>query len=252
MTLYRSQKHRESWSWQACLEDRWGVLCRNWRKVTTLNPNLYTIHILGKFLIKSNFVMMAKLIPYQPDTERKLGFRKVRKDHAEDQEQQLDLFRHQRDIQKIRHLDPFEKGLQLDERNDDLAEKLYLEAIRNSISVADAFCNLGIIYAGRGGTAQAIDCFTNALIQDPRHTEAHYNLANMYYDAGNYQLALTHYEVAFRMEGSFAEITYNLALTHLCLHNRDKAVYFLRKYVEQAEPPDQVQAQKLISLLALQ
>jgi tetratricopeptide (TPR) repeat protein len=194
---------------------------------------------------------MAKLIPYKPDTERKLGFRKVRKDVVDEELPQLDLFRQERDVQILRHLDPFEKGLQLDEKNEGLAEKLYLEAIRNSISVADAYCNLGIIYARRGETVKAIDSFTNALVKDPRHTEAHYNLANMYYDAGNYQLALTHYEVALRMEAIFPEIAYNLALTYLCLNRREKAIETLEKYLEMEEGSDQHQARKLINLLQI-
>lgn len=192
---------------------------------------------------------MAKLIPYQPDRERKLGFRKVRKLNADSDAGQLDLFRHERNVQILRHLDPFEKGLQLDEKNDALAEKLYLEAIKSSVSVADSYCNLGIIHAKRGETVIAIDCFTQALSVDPRHTEAHYNLANMYYDAGNFPLALTHYEVAMRMEDAFPEIAYNLALTHLCLENREKAVEILSQYLEIADPDDHGQAKKLIHLL---
>ncbi len=194
---------------------------------------------------------MAKLIPYKPDTERKLGFRKVRKGLTGDDSGQLDLFRQQRAIQALRHLDPFEKALELDEKNEDLAIKLYHEAIRSSVSVADAWCNLGIIYARRGDTGGAIDCFTNALVSDPRHTEAHYNLANMYYDAGNYQLALAHYEIANRMEDAFPEIRYNLALTHLCLNNHDLAIDLLNQYHEQAtDPADRDQVKKLIDLLA--
>lgn len=195
---------------------------------------------------------MAKLISYKPDTERKLGFRKVRKlNSGEDDAGQLNLFRQEKEIQILRHLDPFEKGLQLDEKNEELAEKLYLEAIRASISVADAYCNLGIIYARRGETVQAIDSFTKALVADPRHIEAHYNLANMYYDAGNYPLALTHYEVALRMDDSFSEIAYNLALTHLCLNDRVKAVEALYRFIEMADSSEHDHANKLIQLLQL-
>ncbi|MCB0688199.1 MAG: tetratricopeptide repeat protein [Saprospiraceae bacterium] len=192
---------------------------------------------------------MAKLIPYKPDTERKLGFRKVRKLSSDASDGQLELFHPQRDIQKLRHLDPFEKGLQIDEKNEELAEKLYLEAIRSAVSVADSYCNLGIIYARKGNTVDAIDCFTKALGADPRHTEAHYNLANMYYDAGNYTLALTHYELAMRMDDSFAEVAYNLALTYLCLNNRAEAVNALEKYIGMVEGEEQNQAHKLIRLL---
>jgi tetratricopeptide (TPR) repeat protein len=193
---------------------------------------------------------MAKLISYNPDRERKLGFRKViKEEQAEEDGSQLNLFQEHRDVQILRHLNPFEKGLQLDEKNEELAEKLYQESIRTGVAVADAYCNLGILYAGKGQTAKAIDSFTHALIKDPRHTEAHYNLANMYYDAGNYQLALTHYEVASHMEDAFPEIIYNLALTQLCLDNRTEALTYLQKYIKMSDVSDTDKANRLVVLL---
>lgn len=193
---------------------------------------------------------MAKLIPYNPDRERKLGFRKVTKEEQPDEDgSQLDLFKGRRDVQIMRHLNPFEKGLQIDEKNQELAEKLYQESIRTGVAVADAHCNLGILYAGKGQTAKAIDSFTHALKKDPRHTEAHYNLANMYYDAGNFQLALTHYEVASQMADAFAEIIYNLALTQLSLDNKKEAVTYLQRYVEMSDASDTDKANRLVVLL---
>ena len=193
---------------------------------------------------------MAKLIRYNPERERKLGFRKVIKEEQSDQgTNQLDLFKSQQDIRVIRHLNPFEKGLQLDDKNEELAAKLYQEAIDTGVSVADSYCNLGILYARKGITARAIDSFTSALKADPRHTEAHYNLANMYYDAGNFPLAKTHYEVAFHMDDAFAEIVYNLALTYLCLDQNDEALSYLQVYIQMVSPEDAQQANHLIALL---
>ncbi len=199
---------------------------------------------------------MAKLVQYKPDTHRKLGFRKVRKEHQGDDQNQLTLFAKAKDpaktIQVLRHLDPFEKGLQLDEKNDALAETLYQEAIEAGISVADAHCNLGIIYARRGQTSMAISSFTKALAADPRHLEGHYNLANMYYDAGNYYLAATHYEVALEMEQAFAEIAFNLALAQICLDQRENAIKNLRRYLLLADQEEQKEARFLLNLLEVQ
>lgn len=193
------------------------------------------------------------MIQYRPDTHRKLGFRKVRKEQDNADETQLNLFVRDRDpektIQILRHLDPFEKGLHLDEKNPVLAEKLYLEAIENGISVADAHCNLGILHARGGSTSKAIASFTKALVEDPSHLEGHYNLANMYYDAGNYYLAATHYEVALELDGAFAEIAFNLSLAHISLDQRDAAIAALEKYMKLTEDEDIKEAQLLLQLL---
>ena len=178
---------------------------------------------------------MAKLIPYEGSKGRKLGFKRVRLDPPiENRESQLNLFdqatkEHQ--VQRLRHLNPFEKGLQLDGKNDEMARKLYLEAIQSGVCVADAYCNLGILHAGVGETAKAISSFTQALKYDARHLEAHYNLANMYYDAGNFALAKIHYEVALELEESFPEVIYNLALTHISLGEIEEAVKHLEQYM---------------------
>ncbi len=196
---------------------------------------------------------MAKVVQYKPDPSRKLGFRKVGKDRR-GPDGQLDLFAQKGELEErklIRYIDPFEKGLSVDGRNDEVAEKLYLEAIEQGISVADAYCNLGIIYARKGLTTKAINHFTNALKEDPRHTEGHYNLANMYYDAGNYSLAEMHYQLALEMDGGFSEIYFNLALTLVCLDHKTAAIKNLQRYLEIAEDEQKPQAVHLLNMLEL-
>ena len=63
---------------------------------------------------------------------------------------------------------PFEEALLLDEQGSDSAADIYWKAIEEEDSVADAYCNLGIMESQRGNAAKAIDCFTNSLQQDPR------------------------------------------------------------------------------------
>ena len=196
---------------------------------------------------------MGKVIQYKPDASRKLGFKRVRKGPANTLPGQLDLFADQPKVNKpitqLKHLDPFEKALSLDDRNDAFAEKLYLEAIKQQVSTADAYCNLGIIYARQGATAQAIDHFTLALKENPRHTESHYNLANMYYDAQNYALAAIHYELALKMEDRFPEIAYNLALTHICLDQKPKAIEHLTAFIYLTPEEQHQEALHLLQML---
>ncbi len=199
---------------------------------------------------------MAKVIQYKADTNRKPGFKKVRREDNQRNPSQLNLFVEQTadqpSVQVLRHLDPFEKALRLDGKNDALTEKLYLEAIENDISTADAYCNLGIIYARRGDTVKAIDFLTRALKYDPRHMEAHYNLANMYYDAGNHALARMHYEVAVEFENAFPEINFNLALTHVCLNDPNKAIKQLENYIDSTSSNQHAEAVHLMKMLSLQ
>lgn len=167
---------------------------------------------------------MAKVIQYNPNhkPDRKLGFKRVQKAEKLEEQGQLNIFEDesqetvQKDepiIRKLQtHLNPFEEALIMDEKGDPHAEQLYIQAIDESSSSADAYCNLGIMYASQGETAKSIGAFTKALSLVPRHLESHYNLANMYFDAGNFELAIIHYQIATEIDDAFSEAWYNLAL----------------------------------------
>src|SRR5215471_1102232 len=88
---------------------------------------------------------------------------------------QLNLFRHEQ-AKVVRLLTPFEEALLIHDQEGDSerAAEFYREAIAEGENVADAYCNLGIIELKRGGEARALDCFSLALKDDPRHVEAHY------------------------------------------------------------------------------
>jgi tetratricopeptide (TPR) repeat protein len=76
------------------------------------------------------------------------------------------------------------------------------------------------------------------LKHDPRHVEAHYNLANLYYDAGDFPLARLHYEAATQIEPNFSLVYYNLALVYHRLANVVGARQALHRYKE-LEPGDE-------------
>jgi tetratricopeptide (TPR) repeat protein len=77
-----------------------------------------------------------------------------------------------------------------------------------------------------------------SLKNDPRHVEAHYNLANLYYDAGNLQLAKLHYEAAAQVEPGFSLVYFNLSLVYHKLGDLAAASATLEKY-QQLEPEDE-------------
>jgi tetratricopeptide (TPR) repeat protein len=131
-------------------------------------------------------------------------------------------------------LSPFEEALLLHERGDEKAAELYRDAIEEGDNVADAYCNLGIIELERERVPKALDCFTLALKHEPRHVEAHYDLANLYFDSGELRLARLHYESAAELEPSFSPLYYNLALVYYELQDLNAACAALHRYKELA------------------
>ena len=136
----------------------------------------------------------------------------------------------------------------MDGKEDQAAKTLYEEAIKSGDCVADAYCNLGIIESQSGNSSGAINCFTSSLKSDPRHFEAHYNLANIYSDAGSYALAQTHYEVASEIEPDFPNIYFNLALVCALRENLEVAIVNLKRYLELI-PEKDIEAEELLQSL---
>lgn len=158
---------------------------------------------------------MAKVIQFPIPNPEKFGFKPVRKkkpDSASHKHGQLDLFGEAK-IVNLNNLTPFEEALMLDEQGDNRASLQYQKAIDAGDSVADAYCNLGIIESGKQNYTKAVDCFTRALKTDPRHFEAHYNLANVYAEIGNLALAKIHYQVSIEIEPTFPNSYFNLGIT---------------------------------------
>src|SRR5213078_387505 len=106
--------------------------------------------------------------------------------------------------QVARLLTPFEEALLRHEQGDEKAAEFYLEAINEGDNIAEAYCNL----------------------------------ANLYYDAGDFPLARLHYEAAAQIEPNFSLVYYNLALVYHRLNNVPAATQSLNRYKE-LEPSDE-------------
>lgn len=117
-------------------------------------------------------------------------------------------------IQLPVRLTPFEEALILHERGDKRAVEMYNKAIRGGECIADAYCNLGILDYETKNLPGAFDNFTKALKYDPRHFEAHFNLAHLYFEAGDFRLARLHYDISAVIEPSSASVHFNLGLIH--------------------------------------
>ncbi|HKZ38834.1 MAG TPA: tetratricopeptide repeat protein [Chryseolinea sp.] len=194
---------------------------------------------------------MGKIIKFPIPTPEKFGPQRVRKrkESRRNQNGQLNLFSGGKVI-KLNQLTSFEEALLLDEQGNKQRAKVgYLQAIDQEDSIADAYCNLGIIESLEGTHPKAIDYFTRCLKAEPRHFEAHYNLANLYAEIGNFSLAKAHYEIAIQLESSFPNSYFNLGLTLAMNKEFEKAVKVLNQFRKIAPIEDQKLADDMIEKL---
>jgi tetratricopeptide (TPR) repeat protein len=195
---------------------------------------------------------MAKVVKFPGGPPEKFGLQRVRKRKVKDLEKygQLNLFSGAR-IVKLNQLSTFEEALLHDDaHNLSLAKELYLKAIEEGDSMADAYCNLGIIESEQGNRIKAIDYFTRALKAEPRHYEAHYNLANLYAEAGDLNLAKFHYGIAIEIEPTFYNGYFNLGLTLAKNKEYQEAIKIFNMYRSLAPTIDQPQLDELIEQLS--
>ncbi|MEX1062654.1 MAG: tetratricopeptide repeat protein [Balneolaceae bacterium] len=182
------------------------------------------------------------------DTE-KFGSKRVRKSDSKINARQLNLFTEGRML-KLHPLSPFEEAFMMDERDDrEAARKLYHKAIRTDDRPADAYCNLGILESQDQQMTKAVDYLTLSLKLNPRHLEAHFNLANLYADSGNRKLAKFHYEICIRIEPAFSNSYFNLGLTLAAEQQYREAIDILSEYCRIAPCQEHKQALELIRKL---
>lgn len=194
---------------------------------------------------------MGKVVQFPISSPEKFGFKPVRKKKSEqpDKKGQLNLFAGGK-LVKLNQLTPFEEALIMDDQGEtQKAKDLYQKAIELKDSVADAYCNLGIIESEARQYTKAIDCFTRCLKEDPRHYEAHYNLANQYAEVGNLALAKIHYQMCIEIEPAFPNAYFNLGLTLAMNREVEQAIQSLLTFRSVAEADDRSQAEDLINML---
>jgi tetratricopeptide (TPR) repeat protein len=194
---------------------------------------------------------MGEILKFPGDATR-LGYSRVRKrGNRPADPNQLDLFLPPpaRISNFAAALGPFEQALLCDERGEIRAADLYAKAIDENDCVADAFCNLGIIESKKGNTARAFDCFTSSLKHDARHSEAHYNLANLYFEVNDFRLAQIHYEMAAEVDPTFANVYFNLALVQSINNELAAAVNTLTKFQQLVSADEARNADELLRSL---
>lgn len=162
---------------------------------------------------------------------------------------QLNLFSGGK-VVSLNKLSLFEEALLLDEQGDKEAGQTYLKAIEQGDSVADAYCNLGILESESKNHSKAIDYFTRSLKEDPRHCESHYNLANVYAEIGDLPLAKIHYQLAIAIDPEFPNSYFNLGLTQALNKEFREAIQSLHQYKKLVPHHEQLTADELIASLS--
>lgn len=220
------------------------ALCRPW-----LSVSWSSVGIVAKRHI--NYLCpVAKVINFPISSPAKFGFKPVRRKRFSSTQNpaQLNLFSEGKQV-RLSPVSVFEEALLLDEQGSPNAKAWYLKAINEGDSVADAYCNLGILESESKNYIQAIDCFTRSLKESPRHFEAHYNLANLYAEIGDFPLAKIHYSIAIEIEPDFPNSHFNLGLILAMDKEIENAILSLMRYRKLAVPEEQSQADELINTL---
>jgi tetratricopeptide (TPR) repeat protein len=153
-------------------------------------------------------------------------------------------------VVSLNKLSLFEEALLLDELGDKEASQTYLKAVEQGDSVADAYCNLGIMESESKDHSKAIDYFTRSLKEDPRHCESHYNLANVYAEIGDLPLAKIHYQLAIAIDPEFPNSYFNLGLTQALNKEFREAIQSFNQYKKLVPRQDQLTADELIASLS--
>lgn len=180
---------------------------------------------------------------FGPKRVRSKKYRKLEK-HG-----QLDLFTSGK-ILRLQPSSSFEEALVLDESGDtQSAKKWYQKAIQIEDSTADACCNLGIILYEEKDYPSAINNFTLCLGHNPRHCEAHFNLANVYAEVGDLGLAKLHYRIAIEIEPGFLGSYINLGLALAKNDEYEEAIEVLNTFLAQAPEHERQPAEDLVTTL---
>jgi tetratricopeptide (TPR) repeat protein len=193
---------------------------------------------------------MGQILKF-PVQASKFGYKRVRKRNRAHDPNQLHLFAQPtaQILEFAPEMSRFEYALMLDEHEDPRASEIYRKAISEEDSVADSYCNLGIIESKLGNSTKAFDCFTTSLKHNPRHFESHFNLGNMYFDLSDFRLAQIHYEMAAVVEPSFPNVYFNLALVQALNNNLTAAVDALIRYQKLAPTDEGRKANELLDNL---
>ena len=105
---------------------------------------------------------------------------------------------------------------------------------------AESEYNAGLRCADQGLTIEAIQHWQQAVTLKPRHADAHYNLAQAFYNRGEYAGALTHWRAALDVSPADFEIIKKIVQTQRalqCWDDADSSMMQLFEAYDQSRDP---------------
>lgn len=108
----------------------------------------------------------------------------------------------------------FREALSTQDKDQEAAIELYVQAVSLDPRQAGSFVNLSRLYSLRSEFEKALECADNALRIDPRYALAHFNRGCALEDLGRPGDAIESYKNAVRCDPDFADAHYNLALCY--------------------------------------
>ena len=110
----------------------------------------------------------------------------------------------------------FERGLELEQRGAPIEQ--VIEAYQKATALAKpadgAMVPMGTIFFNGHAWADAEEQYRRAIAVDPNYPLAHFNLANLYDERGDFENALFHYQESLRLFPHYADAHYNMALLY--------------------------------------
>jgi tetratricopeptide (TPR) repeat protein len=127
----------------------------------------------------------------------------------------------------------FRKGVALEEDPTTHAEAMecYRQALAQEPSHAAAHINLGTLYYNHQDYAQAEKHYRQATAVDPRYALAYFDLGNVLDETGRLPEAVRAYQQAITLAPTYADAHYNLALGYEKMGQQRKALEHWQAYV---------------------
>ena len=112
------------------------------------------------------------------------------------------------------------------------SQNYYQKTLKLDPNHADAYLNLGIIFATDGKDQKAKECYKKAIEINPNNVEAHHNLGVMFYELGEHQKAKECYEKAIEINPNYVDTHYNLGVMFFELGENQKAKNCYEKVIK--------------------
>lgn len=105
------------------------------------------------------------------------------------------------------------------------AIRFYKEAIRLDSSFAQAYSNLGVVYAATGKNVKALACYNRSLKADPAYADAYFNRGNLYIQERKFKAGLADMNNILHDYQPDEKVWFAKGLCFFGLKNYDSAAY---------------------------